>query len=353
MPVLRMRGRWIAVSEVAGTPLEGVDLLLADLDGVIYRGANAIPHAVEGITRASRNCRVGYVTNNSSRTAAAVAKQLRGFGLDAVAEDIITSPQAAVRLLAGLVPSGSTVLAIGGDGLSEVLHAAGFRTTGDARDAPVAVVQGLSAAVTWAQLAEAAYALQGDDENAGSGIPWVATNTDWTLPTARGIAPGAGTFVSAVHSAVGRLPVVAGKPEVAIYEEAVSRFGASKALFLGDRLDTDILGSNRAGIDSALVLTGIDTPKLVLAAGPDSRPTYLLDDLSQLDEAYPEVRESEQGGSTVTRVGAAVIRRTGGELTILEGGERYIDLLRAGAAAIWNSGMAIYALDVPPALYQR
>ena len=188
---------------------------------------------------------------------------------------------------------------------------------------------------------------------AGSGIPWIATNTDWTLPTARGIAPGAGTFVSAVHSAVGRLPVVAGKPEVAIYEEAVSRLGGSKALFLGDRLDTDILGANRAGIDSALVLTGIDTAKRVLAANPDSRPTYLLDNLSQLDEPYPEVLESAEGGSVITRVGAAVIRRTGGVLTILEGGERFIDLLRAGTAAIWNSGMAIYALEVPPALYER
>ena len=57
---------------------------------------SAIPYAVEGINRAARSCRVGYVTNNSSRTAAAVAKQLRGFGLDAVAEDIVTSPQAAV-----------------------------------------------------------------------------------------------------------------------------------------------------------------------------------------------------------------------------------------------------------------
>ena len=89
--------------------------------GCLPRG-EAIPHAVEGITRAARNCQVGYVTNNSSRTAAAVAKQLRGYGLNAVAEDIITSPQAAVRLLVDLVPSGSTVLAIGGDGLSEVLH---------------------------------------------------------------------------------------------------------------------------------------------------------------------------------------------------------------------------------------
>ena len=98
------------------------------------------------------------------------------------------------------------------------------------------------------------------------GIPWIATNTDWTIPQARGIAPGNGTLVSAVHTAVGRLATVAGKPEVPIFDEAVARFGAQHPLFLGDRLDTDILGANRAGIPSALVLTGIDRPKHVLAA---------------------------------------------------------------------------------------
>ena len=79
-----------------------------------------------------------------------------------------------------------------------------------------------------------------------------------TIPVARGTAPGNGTLVSAVHTAVGRLPIVAGKPEAAIFEVAVERFGASNPLFIGDRLDTDILGSNRAGIPSALVLTGIE-----------------------------------------------------------------------------------------------
>jgi hypothetical protein len=148
-----------------------------------------------------------------------------------------------------------------------------------------------------------------------------------------------------VHTAIGRLPVVAGKPEVAIYEEALTRFGARSALMLGDRLDTDILGANRAGIPSALVLTGIDQAKQVLAAVPDERPTYLLEDLRGLHQPYPEIVERD--GLTV--VGGAAVRREGQVLTVERGSG--IDLLRAGAAAIWNSGMAIYALQVPPALY--
>ena len=97
--------------------------------------------------------------------------------------------------------------------------------------------------VAWTDLAEAAFALKGGD----AGIPWVATNTDWTIPQARGTAPGNGTLVSAVHTAVGRLPVVAGKPERAIFDAAVARFDAVTPLFIGDRLDTDILGACAPG----------------------------------------------------------------------------------------------------------
>ena len=160
--------------------------------------------------------------------------------------------------------------------------------TRSAEDSPAAVVQGFAPEVGWTQLAEAAFALKVPEEEGG--IPWIATNTDWTIPQSRGIAPGNGTLVSAVHTAVGRLATVAGKPEVPIFEEAVARFGARHPLFLGDRLDTDILGANRAGIPSALVLTGIDRPKHVLAAPAGSQPTFILGDLRELHEPYPEVR---------------------------------------------------------------
>src|SRR5690606_36595595 len=119
------------------------------------------------------------------------------------------------------------------------------------------------------------------------GIPWIATNSDWTIPRERGVAPGNGTLVSAVHTAVGRLATVAGKPEKPISEEALDRFGAAKTLFIGHRLDIDILGAGRAGIDTVLVLTGIYRPKHVLAAPEGSRPTFILSDLRELHEPYP------------------------------------------------------------------
>lgn len=333
-----------------GTPLDGVDLILADLDGVIYTGSHAIPYAVESINAAAESIRVGYITNNASRTPAAVAEHLTGLGLHVAPDDVVTSPQAAIKLLAGLVAPGSTILVVGGTGLLEVVRAAGFVATDSAEDAPAAVIQGFSPEVGWKQLAEAAYALARD--SSGHGIPWVATNTDWTIPQERGIAPGNGTLVSAVHTAVGILPVVAGKPEKVIFDEATTRFGASSPVVIGDRLDTDILGANRAGIPSIMVLTGIDGAKQVLAAVPEQRPHFLLEDLRGLAQPYPTIEAGEDtDGSIVTKVGDAIIRRRDTTLTIEHAGESRINLLRAGAAAVWTAGVAIYALDVPAELY--
>ena len=330
----------------ADTPLSGIDVVLVDLDGVVYRGPNAIEYAVESINAIDSTVRVGYITNNASRTDASVAAHLCELGLAVASADVVTSPQAAVRLLADLVPAGATILVVGGEGLTDELAKAGFAVTRSARDAPSAVIQGFAPEVGWEQLAEAAFALQGD----GRDIPWIATNTDWTIPQARGTAPGNGTLVSAVHTAIGRLPIVAGKPEIAIFDEAMARFGSRAALMIGDRLDTDILGANRAGIRSALVLTGIDQAKQVLAAAPQERPTYILDDLRGLGESYPAIVEVTDGVAVVTRSGDAVVRRDGQVLTVVASGAP-VDLLRAGAAAIWNSGMAIYALEVPAELY--
>ena len=327
------------------TPLSGVDVVLADLDGVVYAGAGALPHAVEALTRAKDGRRLAYITNNASRTDAAVAAHLTSLGLPTAADEVVTSPQAAMRLLATKVAPGATILVVGGEGLTREVEKAGYIVTRSAEDRPAAVVQGFAPDVGWLQLAEAAYALKTPEEDGG--IPWIATNTDWTIPQSRGIAPGNGTLVSAVHTAVGRLATVAGKPETPIFDEAVSRFGAHRPLFIGDRLDTDILGAQRAGIDSALVLTGIDRPKQVLAAPPGSRPTYLLGDLRELHEPYPAVRVS---GDTVT-VGRARVRIEGGDVLIDNDGDRPIDLLRAGATAIWNTGRAIFGFRVPERLY--
>ncbi|WP_403025666.1 HAD-IIA family hydrolase [Salinibacterium sp. GXW1014] len=309
---------------------------MVDLDGVVYKGDHAIPAAVESLT--STTLRVGYLTNNASRTAASVAEHLQRLGLPASESDVVTSSQAAARLLLGLVDEGAEVLVVGGEGLIVEVERAGLTPVRTASDATAAVVQGFSPEVGWKDLAEAAYALQGDHAER----PWVATNNDWTIPLARGVAPGNGTLVSAVHTAVARLPVIAGKPETPIFEAAMERFGARTALFVGDRLDTDILGANRTGLRSALVLTGIDGARQLLAADPSMRPDVILGDLSELDAPYPEVLSEADG---VTRVGGSAVRLVGRTLELVEAGN-FADLVRAASAAVWGSGMAIFAIDV-------
>ncbi|HCJ48222.1 MAG TPA: haloacid dehalogenase [Microbacterium sp.] len=327
------------------TPLADVDVILADLDGVVYAGDGPIPHAIESLTRAGSGRRLGYITNNASRRDSVVAAHLSDLGLPTQADEIVTSPQAAMRLLRERVAPGATILVVGGDGLVFELEKAGYVVTRSADDAPAAVLQGFAPEVGWTHLAEAAYALATPEEDGG--IPWIATNTDWTIPQGRGIAPGNGTLVSAVHTAVGRLATVAGKPERPIFDEAVARFGARHPLFIGDRLDTDIAGAQSAGIDSVLVLTGIDRPKHVLAAPLSSRPTFIVGDLRELHEPYPEVVVQND----VTTVGKASVRIEGPDVRILSEGDRPIDLVRAGAAAIWATGRAIYGFRVPERLY--
>ena len=216
-------------------------MILADLDGVVYAGAGALPHAVESLNAARDGRRIGYITNNASRTDASVAAHLSELGLPTRPEEVVTSPQAAMRLLAQKIPAGSTVLIVGGDGLVVEAEKAGFVVTRSADDAPAAVVQGFSPDLGWNDLAEAAFALSSPRRG---GIPWIATNTDWTIPRRAASLRATAPSSRRCTPAVGRLPIVAGKPETPLFEKAVERFAAERPLFVGDRLDTDIQGAN-------------------------------------------------------------------------------------------------------------
>ncbi|HSF98553.1 MAG TPA: HAD-IIA family hydrolase [Ornithinibacter sp.] len=260
--------------------------IVCDLDGVVYRGPAAVPHAVDALTATSLP--VIYATNNASRPPDDVAAHLRELGLPVHAEAVATSSQAGARLIADRVPPDSAVLAVGGPGVTVALREAGL--TAVLPDAVsghhlVAVLQGYGPQVTATHLAEAAYAIQ-------AGAMWVATNTDATLPTDRGVAPGNGSLVAAVQRAVGRGPdVVAGKPSAPLYLMCADRLAvpAGRVLAVGDRLDTDIEGAVAAGMDSLLVLTGVDDLSACLAAPPELRPTWVAPDLRWLgaDPAAP------------------------------------------------------------------
>ncbi|MGW2544712.1 HAD-IIA family hydrolase, partial [Kitasatospora sp. NPDC001574] len=269
---------------------EAYDTALLDLDGVVYAGPNAIDHAVDSLAVARETgMRLAYVTNNASRPPRVVAAHLTELGVPAEPEDVINSAQAAARVLAEKLPAGAKVLLVGGLGLEEALAERGLLAVRTLAEEPQAVVQGFDASVGWTHLAEASYAVQ-------SGLPWVASNTDVTVPTARGIAPGNGMLVAAVRAATGVEPEVAGKPLPPMHRETVLRTGAKRPLVVGDRLDTDIEGAFNGGVDSLLVFTGVTTAGQLLAAPVEHRPTYLAEDLRGLLTAHAPVDAVAGGG---------------------------------------------------------
>lgn len=296
--------------------IDRYDTLLLDLDGVVYLGRNAVPHAPEALHQAhERGVRLAYVTNNASRTPAAIAQHLNDLGVPATPQDVVTSAQAAARLIAERVAPGSAVLVVGGTGLRHAVRERGLRPVTTADDDPVAVVQGIAPGLSYGLLSEGALAVR-------RGALFVASNADTTMPTGRGELPGNGAMVRVIATATGVEPIVAGKPQPPLHRESIIRTGAERPLVVGDRLDTDIEGATNAGADSLLVLTGVATPLDVLTAAPKHRPTYVADDLSALLLDYPQVRQ----GWTA--------RWIDGRLHLEGDGER-IEGLRTAAQAAW------------------
>ncbi len=308
----------------AGALIDGYDGVLFDLDGVVYLGPTAVTGAPEGISALRRRgIKVGFVTNNAARPPATVAAHLVELDIEATAADVVTSAQAAAHLLLSRFGAGARILLVGGDGVAEAVSEAGLVGVRSADDDPAAVIQGYGFGLTWQELNEAAIAIS-------RGAHWVATNTDPTRPTDRGLVPGNGAAVAAVRLAVDRDPEVAGKPYRPLLDDTVERLGVGRPLFVGDRLDTDIGGAVNAGLDSMLVLSGSHGPRDLLAAAPAERPTYLGTDLRALLEPALEVHATADG----LRCGSAVAHRSNGAV-VVDGDGSLVEATWAAAHVVW------------------
>ncbi len=307
-------------------PLVGCyDLLMFDLDGVVYVGDDAVPGAPEHLARVREaGVHVAFVTNNASRSPRAVAEKLSGLGVRADASDVVTSAQAAARVLLDRFGEGAAVVVLGADGLRDALREAALRPVGVGDDA-VAVVTGYGPDVVWHEVMQVASRIK-------EGLPWVASNTDLSLPVpGGGTAPGHGALVRLLADFSGVTPEVAGKPAPPLLEETIRRVGGSRPLMVGDRLDTDIEGGRRAEVDSLLVLTGVTGLSDLVAAGPELRPAYLAADLGGLLEVH-QAPERRDGG---WRAGGWTARVDRDRLTV-DGDGHADDWWRAVAPAAWE-----------------
>src|SRR5690606_10154961 len=229
-----------------------------------------IDDAVESLnTLAEVNVTLAFITNNAGRSPMSVAAHLRQLGVKTSAEQVFGSADAGAEMLARELNPGSKVLVVGSPYLRECIAVRGLEVVESHSEEPVAVIQGFDPDISWKNLAEASYAIN-------NGAKWVATNTDFTIPRAEGLAPGNGSLVNAVKLATDVEPRVAGKPESYLFARAADRLDSKRPLVIGDRLDTDILGGFRAGFSTALVLTGVDTPRTALGAPVEQRPNYLI-----------------------------------------------------------------------------
>lgn len=302
------------------------DCALLDLDGVVYVGGEPIVGAPEALAGArAEGMTLAFVTNNASRPPAEVARRLTSMGVPARADQVVTSAQAAAHEVASRVAAGSRVLVVGGDGLVEALQERGLIPVASSDDDPAAVLQGFGADVGWRHLADAAVAIR-------AGAVWIASNTDLTIPTRRGPAPGNGSLVNAVAAAVGHRPAaVAGKPFRPLFDETVERVGSRHPIVVGDRLDTDILGARSYGADSLLVMTGVTDLPALCTAPPDQRPTYVAWTLHGLLTSH----EAPDGRNGSWSLGGWSVSARAGYVRVEESGAHRDDGLRTVVSACW------------------
>lgn len=304
------------------------DAALFDLDGVIYVGQESVPGVVAAINdlHGAFGMTLTYVTNNASRSPASVASHLTELGLHAAPQDVVTSAQAGAALLATLVPQGSSIFVLGSRDLMTEVELVGLVPSQDVDATHAGVIEGYWPDMPWRMLAQASHVLN-------TGVPWVATNMDITIPTQWGMAPGNGAMVNALALAVGRRPTaVAGKPEVPLMQQSIDRAQSNRPIVIGDRLDTDIHGANNVGIDSLLVFSGVTTVRELMLAVPELRPTYISWDATGLAVSHEAVSVQDDNASL------NMWHVRDGQLT---GSGDILDAVRVSTVAVWRDLMSV------------
>lgn len=250
-----------------------IKAIILDMDGVIWRGSQLIgdlPAIFDQIN--ALQLKVLLATNNSTRTVDQFLVKLQGFGVKLQKWQLINSSQASAEILKSKYPAGGPAFFLGEDGLCQTMQAAGFFH--DPKSAQF-VIAGLDRSLTYEKLSQASLLIR-------SGALFFATNSDRTLPTPLGLEPGAGSVLAAIEAATDVSPIVIGKPQPNIYQLAMKRLetAPAKTLVVGDRLETDIVGAQKLGCRTCLVLSGATNSEQASKWKP--APDIIADDLQGL-----------------------------------------------------------------------
>jgi len=270
-------------------PFTNIQALIIDMDGVLWHGDQPMPGLTDFFqTLRDRQIRFILATNNASLTQEQYVTKLANMDVEVTRDEILTSSMAtALYLSQHHNPVESRVFVIGEDGAKQPLLDHGFTLTdlyelNDDQDNPNMgahiVVCGKDSTLTWDKLATATL-------NIRAGAQFIGTNADTTLPTERGLTHGNGAILAALQAATGIEPIIIGKPEPIIYQQALALLGVDPALTvaIGDRLETDILGAIRTGIRSLMVLSGVSTEEDFKTT--DYQPTWVMPDIRAVTQA--------------------------------------------------------------------
>jgi phosphoglycolate/pyridoxal phosphate phosphatase family enzyme len=279
-------------------------LLLVDLDGVVYRGAEPVPGVAALLAaRAAAGDDVVYVTNNSMHYRADYVSRLAALGAPVSADRVVSSPRATALYLREHLPEVRRVLAVGASGLDRELRDVGLdvvnagvaaeRMAKEGLDGaaaaghPGAVVVGLDPNLTYLRIAAAADCIRAE-------AAFVATNRDPVYPVEAGLRPGAGAVVAAVEATTGQTPIVIGKPGPLLMEEAAASVGkrAIEAVVIGDGIGTDLAAARAVGARSVLMLTGVTSREELDALLSDERPTAVAADAAELAQVLERLSAS-------------------------------------------------------------
>ena len=252
------------------------DALVCDLDGVIYRGDQAVPGAPEAIaTLRGEGVQVLFCTNNSGSTVSQYVQKLARFDIAIESQEILTSAMVTAEVLEDRGFAGKTALVVGGDGIREALGDVCISVKDDPSVTVTdLVVVGYDPSFDYDAMKRASLAVR-------RGARLIATNDDASFPAADGLWPGAGAILASIERASGVKAEVMGKPNAPMMDVVAERLrGAQRIAVVGDRADTDLAGGSSRGWTTILVLSGVTSMDEVSGLG--TAPDHVLASLSEI-----------------------------------------------------------------------